>query len=150
MPDRPIRPEGAPWVTPYLIVRDVAASLAFYEKAFGFTKKTGLPDEKGELQFAEIFHKDHMMMLGKEDAYGNPAKSPATTSNISPMSLYLYCDNVDQFYENAIANGAQCIDVPTNMFWGDRICRLRGPDGYVWSFATHVADFDPSKMQNST
>jgi uncharacterized glyoxalase superfamily protein PhnB len=32
------------------------------------------------------------------------------------------------------------------MFWGDRMVRLRDPDGYLWSFATKVGEFDPSKM----
>jgi PhnB protein len=35
---------------------------------------------------------------------------------------------------------------PQDMFWGDRMCNLLDPDGHSWSFATNVADFDPSKV----
>jgi len=32
------------------------------------------------------------------------------------------------------------------MFWGDRIAKILDFDGYSWTFATKVREFDPSKM----
>ena len=32
------------------------------------------------------------------------------------------------------------------MFYGDRVCTLNDPDGFTWSFATNVADFDPNNV----
>ena len=29
----------------------------------------------------------------------------------------------------------------------DRVCAVIDPDGYVWSFGTNVADFDPTKAR---
>jgi uncharacterized glyoxalase superfamily protein PhnB len=41
------RPAGMPWVTPYLTVKDADAALAFYERAFGFTKRNAVPGQSG-------------------------------------------------------------------------------------------------------
>jgi uncharacterized glyoxalase superfamily protein PhnB len=60
--------------------------------------------------------------------------------------LYVYCDDVDKFFARATAAGAKVVAPPTDMFWGDRMCRISDPDGYEWSFATNVADFDPNKV----
>jgi uncharacterized glyoxalase superfamily protein PhnB len=29
------------------------------------------------------------------------------------------------------------------MFWGDRVAKLKDPDGHVWAFATKVREFEP-------
>ena len=46
----------------------------------------------------------------------------------------------------AKAAGAEILNEPEDMFWGDRTVMLRDPDGYKWMFATKVGEFDPSKM----
>jgi uncharacterized glyoxalase superfamily protein PhnB len=72
-------------------------------------------------------------------------KSPAT-AGVRPSSLlYVYCDDVDALFKRATTAGAAVEMSPQDMFWGDRTCTLIDPDGYLWCFATNVADFDPSK-----
>lgn len=62
------------------------------------------------------------------------------------MSLYVYCDDVDAMANRARQAGAQIAAEPADMFWGDRICMITDIDGYNWSFARNVGDFDPSKL----
>ena len=76
-------------------------------------------------------------------------QSPATTGIHPSNLLYLYCDDVDAAFKRATAAGAQVESPPQDMFWGDRTCTLVAPDGYVWLFATNVADFDPAKSPQS-
>lgn len=37
------KPEGIPWLSPMLTVRDVPESIKFYEKAFGFRAEMTTP-----------------------------------------------------------------------------------------------------------
>ena len=146
MSNRPPRPAGMPWLTPYLTVKDPDAALDFYQRAFGFEKRFAMPGPDGRTAHAEIGYRDAVIMFGPEcSATEKPAKSPATSGVPSPVGLFVYCDDVDALYARATKAGAKGGQPPQDMFWGDRMCMLTDPDGHVWNFATNVADFDPSK-----
>jgi uncharacterized glyoxalase superfamily protein PhnB len=93
--------------------------------------------EDGSTFHAEIKYKSQMIMLAKEGSFEGMAKAPVSINAESPMNLYVYCENVDEFYKTAVAAGAKSISEPQDMFWGDRMCRLKDLDGYAWAFATH-------------
>jgi len=135
------RPEGMPWLSPYITVSNVTNAIDFYYDAFGFSVIDSTNDELGEPMHAELNYKDQVLMLGKEGAYDNPAKTPLNSGTSSPIGLYLYCEDVDQFYAAAIKAGAEGVMAPSDTYWGDRMCRLRDPNGYVWAFATHRGEY---------
>jgi uncharacterized glyoxalase superfamily protein PhnB len=138
------------WLSPYLIVKDGAAAIEFYQRAFGFEKKLTLPGPDGRIKHAEMSWHDSVFMFGSEGDYeGRPYRTPRTSGAPSPISLYVYCDDVDALYRRATAAGATGDCAPRDEFYGDRVCRLTDPDGYSWYFATNVADFDPSKAPGS-
>lgn len=146
MSKRPPRPPGYSWLIPYLVVKDADAALAFYQKAFGFEKRMALPGPNGKTAHAEMMWRDAMIMLGTPHSSSEwPSKPPAMSQVASPVSFYLYCDNVDASFARAIAAGAKQIKPPQDMWYGDRICVVEDADGYTWHFAANVADFDPSK-----
>ena len=144
MANRPAKPSNMPWLTPCLTVKDVDAAAAFYEKAFGFEKHFAMPGPDGRTIHAEVGWRDAAIMIGPESAKRS-RKSPATTGVQPSNSLYVYCDDVEALFKRATAAGATGESAPKDMFWGDRTCTLIDPDGYFWSFATNVADFDPAK-----
>jgi uncharacterized glyoxalase superfamily protein PhnB len=144
MNKRPPKPAEAAWIAPYLTVKDADAALAFYQKAFGFEKRFSMPGPGGRTVHAEMVWQDGSFMLGCEGGE-NKCKAPVSTGVRSPISLYVYCADVDALYKRATAAGAKSEKQPENMFWGDRMCTVTDPDGHVWNFATNVADFDPSK-----
>lgn len=147
MSQRPARPANFPWLTPYLVVKDADAALAFYQRAFGFEKRMTIPGPDGKIKHGEASYRDAVIMFSPES--NTPecnAKAPATSGVAPAVGLYLYCDDVDALYTRAVAAGAKSVSPPENMFWGDRMCNLLDPDGHSWSFATNVADFDPSKV----
>jgi uncharacterized glyoxalase superfamily protein PhnB len=144
MSKRPARPSGTPWLSPYLTVKDADAALEFYQRAFGFEKKSTFPGPDGRTGHAEMVWQDALIMFGPEGAC--QAKAPATTGIDSPVHLYVYCEDVDALYIRATKAGAKSVMAPQEMFWGDRLCTLLDPDGHAWNFATNVADFDPAKV----
>ncbi len=132
----PIKPEYAPWVSPYITVDDVDAAKAFYEKAFCFVTREAVPNEEGQTQHLEMTYHDQLVMFGKQGACESTVLTPKNSNVPCPIYLYLYCADVDSFYQNAVAAGATGIMKPEDTFWGDRMCQLQDLDGYIWSFAT--------------
>lgn len=132
------RPANVTWASPYITVSDIDNMVSFYQNAFNFEKKEVVPGEDGTSWHGEMKYKDQLIMLGKAGAYGGTTKSPKMSGIESPMNLYLYCEDVDQFFKHAIQAGAQALAEPQDMFWGDRMCRLKDPEGYLWCFATHI------------
>lgn len=136
------RPGQMPWVTPYLIVKDVPAAVDFYESAFGFRRRTANAGPDGVVGHADVTWQGGVVMLGREGAYGGTTRSPATSGVESPVSIYVYCDDVDALHERARAAGAAIKHPPMDTFYGDRICGIVDPDGHSWCFATHVKETD--------
>ncbi len=142
---RPYKPAGAPGLMPYLTVPNATQALNFYQDAFGF-KLDSEPMRKGdEIQHAQMFLHDTKIMFAPEGAWDNERFAPNTNKTLSPIALYVYVEDVDATFEHAKKMGAQVIDPPEETFWGDRMCRLKDPFGYDWSFATNVKDVDPNK-----
>lgn len=132
------KPVGVTWVSPHLMIKDIEPLLDFYQKAFGFEILEAVKGPDGIVVHAELRCKDQMLMLGKSGAHGGTTKSPKETGVESPMNLYIYCEDVDTFYQHAVSAGAKSQSAPENMFWGDRMCQLIDPEGYSWCFATHL------------
>ena len=140
------RQKGFSWVCPYLTVRDIPAAMNFYEKAFGFKRSNTMPDPDGTFQHAEMTYPDITIMFGLEDAFGGPCRAPASSGAESPITLYVYCPDVEATCAQARRAGATVLSEPSDAFWGDRYCQVKDPNGYVWSFATNVGEFDPAKV----
>ena len=129
-------PDGFNIVMPYLLVADVEDAIDFYARAFGFRPGEVMKDESGVANHGEFSYHGQVMMCGRQDAMGESAKTPRAQGVPSPMSLYLYCADVDSFFEAATNAGAISRGAPEDTFWGDRMCRLEDPSGYIWAFAT--------------
>ncbi len=72
-----------------------------------------------------------MVMIGGGGAWrGEPA----------PAMLYLYLDEVDTVYAQALKAGATSINEPADQPYGDRLAGVKDPYGNVWYIATHVKD----------
>lgn len=141
---RPYKPAGMPGLTPYLTVTDADQAINFYQKAFGFKLSSEPMKHEGKVMHAEMQLNDTMIMFAPEGATDSERLAPNTTKTPCAIGLFVYVEDVDAFFEHAKKAGAEVIDPPELAFWGDRMCRLRDPSGYDWSFATNVKDFDPS------
>ncbi len=141
------KPVEIDWLTPYLTVRDAAQSLDFYQQAFGFTPGNVMSDKTGKPMHCEMSYQGrNLFMFAPEGSWGSTAKTPAHSAQPSPIGLYVYCEDVDAHVKRAVEQGASMVNEPETMFWGDRVSCVQDPDGYRWTFATKVAEFDPSLM----
>ena len=139
----PAIPPGYHSVTPYLVVNDAAKAIDFYKQAFGATELARMGGPGGKIGHAELKIGDSMIMLSDE-MMGN--RSPQSFGG-SPVSIFLYVENVDSTFSQAINAGAKSEMPPDNMFWGDRYGKLTDPFGHSWALATHVEDVAPEEMK---
>lgn len=133
---------GYQWVNTYLTVRDVAAAIRFYETTFGFKLRFSMPGPGGVIVHAEMTHYDSCIMMGPE----NPQMGANAPQGPSPVTMYVYVENVDATASSAVANGGRMISPPEDKFWGDRCAIVLDIDGHSWMLATHVKDVSPEDM----
>ena len=144
MAPRPI-PEGYHTATPYLIVKGAAKALEFYKKAFGARETMRLASPNGEIGHAEIRIGDSAIMLA--DEYPDMGYRSPKSIGGTPVSILLYVEDVDRWFERAIAAGGKVARAVANQFYGDRTGTLTDPFGHVWSIATRVEDVSPEEMR---
>ncbi len=139
-------PEGFHTVTPMFMFKDARKAMAFYQRAFGAEELFTMPGPDGtEVMHAELRIGDSIIMMGEEHPQ-NPCKS-AETMGSSPVSFYLYVEDVDAAFAKAVAAGAESRMPVEDMFWGDRAGTVQDPFGYSWMLATHIRDLTPKEME---
>jgi len=137
-------PKGYRSVTPYLTLHDAARALDFYKRAFGAQEVVRMDGPDGKIAHAEIKIGDSMIMLADEMP-GAGSRSPQSLGGTSG-GIFLYVENADAVFSQAVSAGAQ-VEMPlADMFWGDRYGRLKDPFGHSWSVATHKEDVTPAEM----
>jgi PhnB protein len=136
-------PDGYHSVTPYLVVGDATRAIDFYKQAFGATELVRMGAPGGKIGHAELKIGDSMIMLSDE-IMGN--KSPKALGG-SPVSIFLYVEDVDSVFKQAVNAGARSDAAPADMFWGDRYGKLTDPFGHNWGLATHIEDVAPAEMK---
>ena len=138
-------PPGYSTVTPYLVVSNCANAIDFYKQAFGATEVVRMEGPPGKIAHAEIKIGNSMIMLGDEmPGWGNP--SPTSLGG-SPVSIFLYVEDVDSVHNQAVQAGAKSTMAPADQFWGDRFAKLTDPFGHLWGVATHIEDVAPEEMK---
>lgn len=140
-------PKGFHTITPALVCKDAAKAMEFYKNAFGAEQLEGVcygPDGK-TIMHAEMKIGDSIFMLSDEfpdmGCHG-PAKLGGT-----PVSLYVYVNDVDAVYAQAVKAGATVTMPVSDMFWGDRFGAVVDPCGHKWSIATHTKDLTPEEIK---
>jgi PhnB protein len=141
-PVRPI-PEGYSTVTPSITLRDTAKAIDYYKRAFGARERAIMRGPDGKVMHAEAQIGNSIIMFNDEVMGSRSAE----TQGGSPVSFYLYVENVDEAHKKAVSEGAESTMPPTDMFWGDRMSSIKDPFGLRWSFATHVKDVTPEEMK---
>ncbi len=132
-------------VTPYLVVPDADAELAFLKAAFGGTEANCQRNPDNTVMHAEIKIGDSIIMLGDEmpDYGGKGPKSIGGT----PVSFFLYREDVDAAWKQAINAGGKEVQPLIDQFWGDRAGCLEDPFGHRWWLAQHLEDLSPEELR---
>jgi PhnB protein len=135
-------PAGYHTVTPYLVVKGGAEALDYYKQAFGATGVTRMDAPDGKVMHAEFKIGDSMIMLSEEMG---PNRSPQSLGG-SPVTIFLYVEDVDSVYKQAVDAGGKAVMPPQDMFWGDRYGHLTDPFGHKWSLAARKEDLTPEEI----
>jgi PhnB protein len=152
-PDSPLPP--TPPVSPYLVVDDAPAALAFYEKAFGakVVHRQDTPDGRKVIHAALLINGGLVMLCDEfpEMGAGN-TRTPKALGG-SPVTIHLELPDVDAVFSTAVAAGATVTMPLADQFWGDRYGQLVDPFGHRWSLATRKrqvskADLDQAAKQH--
>jgi uncharacterized glyoxalase superfamily protein PhnB len=111
-------PTGYHTVTPRLFVSDPASQVAFLRAAFGATGDvpSGRP--------AEVRLGDSLLMVSAPDE-----------REVFPAFLYVYVDDADRTYRQALDAGAMSLEEPFDTPYGDRRAMVRDPFGNVFQIA---------------
>jgi PhnB protein len=136
---------GGQTVNCYLSIKNCAAAIEFYKKAFGAVENLRLLMPDGVIAHAEIMIEGTLIMMAEE----NPdwgTRSPLSLGG-SPVTLSIYVEDVDASFSKAIEAGATMVMPVKDEFYGDRIGQVVDPYGYKWGIATHVEDVSQEEMQ---
>lgn len=139
-------PDGYSTVTPYLVIKGVAAALDWYRKAFGAQELARAPGPDGRIMHAEMRVGETVVMMCDEfPEMSSTWRSPATLGGTT-AAMWVYVEDCDALHQNAVDAGAKSDSAPADMFWGDRLGRLTDPFGHSWMIATHKEDVTPEEM----
>jgi PhnB protein len=143
----PSTPKGYHTVTPSLFVAGAAKALDFYKKALGAEELMRFEGPDGKIMHAEFKVGDSIVMLADEmpDQGGRGPKSIGGT----PVSFFVYGENVDAAWKRAVDAGAKEIVPLADQFWGDRTGCVVDPFGHQWWLAQHVEDLTPEQIRKN-
>lgn len=141
----PFVPANTPNLVPYIIVRDAAKAIEFYQAVFGAVElgRVTMPD--GSIGHCELsIGAAHISVSEENETWKSysPTKLGGT-----PVGLTLYVPNVDEIYALATEQGATTIDPVKDQFHGDRSCTVVDPFGHKWHVMTHIEDVSFPEMQ---
>jgi len=138
-------PDAYRGITPYLIVKDAAQTMTFYQSAFGAKEIMRFDQPDGRIGHAEMQIGEARFMLADEFPEMK-ILSPQTLGG-SGTGLLLYVENVDAVFKQALAAGAT-VDRPVqDQFYGDRTATVVDPSGHKWTIATHIEDVSLEEME---
>jgi PhnB protein len=140
-------PQGFHTVTPSIVVAGAAKALDFYKKAFGAEEVSRFPGPDGSVMHAEFKIGDSVIMMGDEmpEQGGRGPKSIGG----SPVSFFIYGENVDADWKRAVDAGATVVMPLADQFWGDRTGCLEDPFGHKWWLAQRTQDLSPDELRQA-
>ena len=115
-------------VTVYFHPIGAPAMIEFLKNAFGAEELMRHQSEEGYVFHAKVRIGDSIVEMGE-------ARDPAQPM---PTAIYLYVENVDEMYEQALKAGGTSVLPPTDQPYGDRNAWISDPFGNVWYLATHI------------
>jgi lactoylglutathione lyase len=121
-----------------IYVKNVSSSLAFFERAFGFSQKfLHESGTYGELDTGATTLAFAEHSLGASNL---PSGYVAADSSEQPLGIEIafITDLVEAAHQNAIAAGAVEIAVPKVKPWGQTVSYVRSPDGMLIELCTPV------------
>jgi lactoylglutathione lyase len=123
-----------------LYVKDVERSLTFYEKAFGFKKEMITPGhEYGELRSGSTVLSFATFQQAKTNLPDGFIESSVTGKPFG-IELGFTTTDVAKTLDKAIKAGAVVVEKPKIKPWGQTVCYIKDPDGFLIELCTPMED----------
>jgi uncharacterized glyoxalase superfamily protein PhnB len=116
------QPDDKHTVTPRIITSKPAEMVQFVKEVFG---------GRGEFHVnrpSEIRIGDSLIMISDGDGL----------RDLVPAFLYVYVENVDETYRRAVEAGAQSLELPSDLAYGDRRAMVKDAWGNLWQMASRI------------
>lgn len=65
---------------------------------------------------------------------------------LCPAHLRIYVDDVEAAFRRALDNGSVAVTTPTELFFGDRVARVRDGQGHLWWIHQRIETVAPEEM----
>ena len=140
---RPI-PDGYHSLTPYLSIKGGIDAIEFYKQAFGASELYRLQMPDGQIGHAELLVGDSRIMMS-ETCEESPIGDPLSLRG-SSIGIYLYVEDVDTVFEQAIAAGAEIVRAVEDQFYGHRSGQFIDPWGHRWSVQQVIEEVSDEEM----
>jgi PhnB protein len=131
-------PPGYSGVDPWVISRDTPAEIGFLSRVFGGRERPGsrMLNADGTVGHVEVELAGSVVMMF--DA--QPGWPPL------PAHLRVYVDDAAAAFDRAVAAGAAPVTRVTELFFGERVGRVRDPQGHLWWIHERVETLDPEEL----
>jgi uncharacterized glyoxalase superfamily protein PhnB len=125
-------------VNAWVISPDTDAEVRFLASVFGAVETPGsrMLDPDGDIGHVEVEVGDSVIMLFDAKSGWPP----------TPAHLRVYVDDVGAAVEAAKTAGARVVTDPTLLAFGERVARIRDPQGHLWWLHERVEDVPPDEL----
>lgn len=128
-------------LTPYVMVGDAAAAIAFYRAAFDAVERFRMTTPDGtRIVHAELDINGARLMLSDD-------LGMAVGTGTGAAVLHLDVPDADEAQARAAAAGATVTLPVAEQFWGARYGKMTDPFGIQWSVATQVREPSEEEMK---
>ncbi|MFA5012394.1 MAG: VOC family protein [Ignavibacteria bacterium] len=120
-----------------LYVNDQEASWRFYQNIFRKKADLNVPGMV-EFNLSDNFKLGLMPNKGIAKILSDKTPHPDNGNGIPRCELYLYVDDIQLEYDNALKSGAKLISPIADRDWGDKVCYFSDADGHIIAFASKL------------
>ncbi len=146
MPKKALKPvpEGMNTVTPYLVFHgDCSKAIDLYQKAFG-ARMLFNPEKSPD---GKIMHA--MLRIGDSNIMMSDTFSEQENETGFRTNLWLYVEDCDAIFAQAVQAGCSVTMPVEDAFWGDRLGQLQDPFGHSWNIATNKWELSTEEMKQA-
>jgi len=123
-----------------LYVKNVSASISFYETAFGFQRKFISPDQDyAELVTGETKLSFASTKLANANLSDGFIESDVTTKPFG-IEIGLAVEDVEKTLQSALNAGAFLVEKPKTKPWGQIVAYVKDIDGFLVEICTPMED----------
>jgi len=132
-------PNNYTTVTPWIVSPSSAKLIAFLEEAFAAKEipNSRITNEDGIIIHVVVQIGNALVMLFDSRAGWAP----------TPALLNLYVENIEQTHQKAIEMGATSVTDITELWFGEKVCRILDPFGNLWWLNERVEEIDFTNLE---